>query len=294
MPTSNPAYALGAFDTVNLIVGRLSTVLPGPPPTMQRPYAQEVEMLFDACAFNPADYGLAPDAATQPESSAYCTLGTQFYARWLIQYADPHDLADYYIDLRKSLSGWDLAAHVRAARLAGFDVYSVGIVEQLRAQGYTLGHFPQSFEYSTVGGWVVTRSSGQQSLRYGRIEQMFAGGKLEAPIGTMVIPTFPASSAGPDLREMVLGSEARLGVLTEVTVRVTKLAEHESFHAIFLPDWDAAEAAVRGLAQMKLPLSMLRLSNAHETFTNLSMAGHAGFIGWIERYLAWRGCGDGK
>lgn len=66
----------------------------------------------------------------------------------------------------------------------------------------------------------------------------------------MVIPTF-ASSAGPDLREMVLGSEARLGVLTEVTVRVTKLAEHESFHAIFLPDWDVAEAAVRGLVQMK-------------------------------------------
>ena len=182
------------------------------------------------------------------------------------------------------------------SQLATFGAGTPGpLVEaQLRAQGYTLGHFPQSFEYSTVGGWVVTRSSGQQSLRYGRIEQMFAGGKLEAPIGTMVIPTFPASSAGPDLREMVLGSEARLGVLTEVTVRVTKLAEHESFHAIFLPDWDAAEAAVRGLVQMKLPLSMLRLSNANESFTNLSMAGHAGFIGWIERYLAWRGCGDGK
>ncbi len=169
VPTSNPAYALGAFDTVNLIVGRLSTVLPGPPPTMQRPYAQEVEMLFDACAFNPADYGLAPGAAEQPESSAYCTLGTQFYARWLIQYPDPHDLADYYINLRKSLSGWDLAAHVRAARLAGFDVYSVGIVEQLLARRV-------DWEHVLYGGWDYTESSWGALLR--AMLELHAAGSL--------------------------------------------------------------------------------------------------------------------
>jgi alkyldihydroxyacetonephosphate synthase len=145
-----------------------------------------------------------------------------------------------------------------------------------------------------VGGWVVTRSSGQQSLRYGRIEQMFAGGRFEAPVGTLHIPTLPASSAGPDLREIVLGSEGRFGVLTEVEVRVTRLPEHESFHAVFLPDWDSAEAAVRALAQRRLPLSMLRLNNAGEAEAYLAMAGRGPQIRWLERYLAWRGCDSEK
>lgn len=182
------------------------------------------------------------------------------------------------------------------SQLARFGAGTPGpLVEaQLRAHGYMLGHFPQSFEYATVGGWVVTRSSGQQSLRYGRIEQLFAGGRMETPVGTLDIPTFPASSAGPDLREIVLGSEGRFGVLTEVEVRVTPLPEHESFHAIFLPDWERAEAAVRTLVQRKLPLSMLRLNNAGETRGYLAMAGHTGLIAWLERYLGWRGCTDEK
>lgn len=184
----------------------------------------------------------------------------------------------------------------RPSQLATFGAGTPGpqVEAQLRAHGYTLGHFPQSFEYSTVGGWVVTRSSGQQSLRYGRIEQLFAGGRMETPVGTLSIPTLPAASAGPDLRELVMGSEGRFGVLTEATVRVTPLPEHESFHALFLPHWDAAEAAVRTLVQRKLPLSMLRLSNGIETETNLTLAGHARLIGWLERYLALRGCGAGK
>lgn len=164
----------------------------------------------------------------------------------------------------------------------------------LAAEGYTLGHFPQSFELSTLGGWVVTRSSGQQSLRYGRIEQMFAGGRLETLQGTLDIPTFPASSAGPDLREMVLGSEGRFGVLTEVKVRVTRRAECEEFRAFFLPDWTSASAAIRELAQVKLPLSMLRLSNADETRTQLIMAGHEGQIALLDKYLRLRGAGDGR
>ena len=182
------------------------------------------------------------------------------------------------------------------SQLATFGAGTAGpLVEaQLRARGYTLGHFPQSFEYSTVGGWVVTRSSGQQSLRYGRIEQLFAGGRLEAPVGTLIIPTLPAASAGPDLRELVLGSEGRFGILTEATLRVSPLPEHESFHALFFPRWDAAETAVRELVQKKLPLSMLRLSNGIETETNLTLAGHARLIGWLQRYLSWRGCSEDK
>lgn len=184
----------------------------------------------------------------------------------------------------------------RESQLATFGagVFGPDLEAQLRAHGYTLGHFPQSFEYSTLGGWVVTRSSGQQSLRYGRIEQMFAGGSVETPVGRLDIPTFPASAAGTDLREIVLGSEGRMGILTEVTVRVTPVPDYEAFHAVFFPDWRSAELAVRELAQAKLGLSMLRLSNGVETQTMLALAGHKKLIGALETWLSLRGCKEGK
>jgi alkyldihydroxyacetonephosphate synthase len=182
------------------------------------------------------------------------------------------------------------------SQLARFEAGTPGpqVEAQLRAHGYTLGHFPQSFEFSTVGGWVVTRSSGQQSLRYGRIEQLFAGGRLQAPLGCLDLPTLPASAAGPDLRELVMGSEGRFGILTEVELRVRRAPGHESFHALFFPSWDVAEAGVRELVQAQPGLSMLRLSNAIETRTTLTMAGHPRLIKALGRYLDWRGCGDDK
>lgn len=184
----------------------------------------------------------------------------------------------------------------REAQLAAFGagVFGPDLEAQLRAHGYTLGHFPQSFEYSTLGGWIATRSSGQQSLRYGRIEQLFAGGVVETPAGTLALPTFPASAAGIDLREMVLGSEGRIGIITEATVRVCPLPAHEAFHAVFFANLAQALAAVRALAQARLPLSLLRLSNALETQTMLALAGHARQVAWLERYLALRGCGEEK
>ena len=184
----------------------------------------------------------------------------------------------------------------REARLATFGagVYGPDLEAQLRAHGYTLGHYPQSFEYSTLGGWIATRSSGQQSLRYGRIEQLFAGGEVETPAGTLAIPTFPASAAGIDLREMVLGSEGRIGIITQATVRIAPLPPHEAFHAVFFASWTQAQAAVRALAQAGLQLSMLRLSNALETQTMLTLAGHKKLVRLLERYLSLRGCGEGK
>ncbi len=165
---------------------------------------------------------------------------------------------------------------------------------QLRARGYTLGHFPQSFEYSTLGGWVATRSSGQQSLYYGRIEQLFAGGEVVTPAGKLVLPPFPASAAGPDLRETVLGSEGRLGVITQATVRVSPLPAHETFRGVFFPNFERGMAAVRAMAQARLPLSMLRLSGAEETHTSLMLAGKRQVIALLERYVRWRGAGDEK
>jgi alkyldihydroxyacetonephosphate synthase len=160
--------------------------------------------------------------------------------------------------------------------------------------GLTLGHYPQSFELSTAGGWVATRSSGQQSLRYGRIEQLFHAGRLATPRGMLAVGGWPASSAGPDLREAVLGSEGRLGLLTEVSLRVRPRAAHERFHAVFFPHWEAGSQAVRELAQGGTALSMLRYSSAVETETQLALVeGHERALAWLARYLRWRGVGAG-
>lgn len=180
--------------------------------------------------------------------------------------------------------------------LALFDAGVSGplLEAQLHSHGYTLGHFPQSFEFSTLGGWIATRSSGQQSRRYGRIEQLFAGGRVLQATQALELPPFPASAAGPDLREWVLGSEGRLGIISQAWVNVRSKPAYERFHAIFLPHWQQAVDAARSLAQSDIPFSMLRLSNATETQTLLRQAGHETSIAWLERYLRWRGCGQDK
>jgi alkyldihydroxyacetonephosphate synthase len=184
----------------------------------------------------------------------------------------------------------------RSSLLAVFEAGISGplLEAHLRAHGLTLGHFPQSFELSTLGGWIATRSSGQQSLRYGRIEKLFAGGQLYTPQGVLEIPSFPASAAGPDLRELVLGSEGRLGILTQATVRAAPLPETESFHGFFFPDFASGLAAARKMVQENVPLSMLRLSTPTETATTLALAGHENMIALLEGVLAVRGLGPEK
>ncbi|MEX5747040.1 FAD-binding oxidoreductase [Massilia sp. X63] len=251
--------------------------------------------------------GAAPDGVGYPESAEQVRELLAFAASTgadVIPYGGGTSVAGHLgiIEASRPVLSIDmgrmraLVSLDREAQLATFCAGVAGpdLEAQLRAHGYTLGHFPQSFEYSTLGGWVVTRSSGQQSLRYGRIEGLFAGGRVETPRGTLEIPTFPASSAGIDLREMVLGSEGRLGILTHATVRISRLPQHEAFHAVFFPGWEQAVAAVRELAQARLPLSMLRLSNAVETTTMLTLAGHARLVRLLEGWLSLRGCREGK
>ncbi|WP_338844639.1 FAD-binding oxidoreductase [Massilia sp. W12] len=249
----------------------------------------------------------APDGVAFPESSED--------VRTLLDYASAHQvrLIPYgggtsvvgHLDVPEQGGPVLTVSMARCSRLLNLDreaqlaTFGAGVrgpdlEAQLRAHGYTLGHFPQSFEYATLGGWIVTRSSGQQSLRYGRIENMFAGGRIETPRGTLDIPTFPASSAGTDLREMVLGSEGRLGFLTEATVRVMRSPEFEAFHAIFFPSWDDATHAAQDMLRHKLPLSMMRISNALETETMLTLAGHSRLLGLLKGWLDLRGCRQGR
>jgi len=265
------------------------------------------QSLPDWLAMRSGDFGCFPDGVAQPE--------TREEVAELLAWAQKED-----VDLIPYGGGTSVAGHInplaggrpvltlslaRMNRLLDLDeesqvaTFGAGtpgpLVEaQLLARGYTLGHFPQSFELSTLGGWVASRSSGQQSLRYGRIEQLFAGGHMETLKGGWSIPEFPASSAGPDLREVVMGSEGRLGVITDVKVRVSPLPDRESFHVLFFPDWQRGRAAARALVQQRVNLSMLRLSNGTETETQLALAGHEKMIAWLERYLDLRGSATGK
>ncbi|MBN2549609.1 MAG: FAD-binding oxidoreductase [Anaerolineales bacterium] len=173
------------------------------------------------------------------------------------------------------------------SRLATFGAGVCGpdLEKQLNERGYTLGHFPQSFELSTLGGWIATRSSGQQSYYYGRIEDLFAGGHVETPLGPLDLLPVPASAAGPDLRQVLLGSEGRLGLITRATVRIRPQPEVEAFYGVFFHDWPSGVEAVRQIAQARLPISMARLSNAQETDTTLALAGKDNLILWAKRGL---------
>jgi alkyldihydroxyacetonephosphate synthase len=174
------------------------------------------------------------------------------------------------------------------SRLATIEAGANGpiIEEQLNRQGFTLGHYPQSFELSTLGGWIATRSSGQQSYYYGRIEDLFAGGHVETPLGALELAPVPASAAGPDLRQMVLGSEGRLGVITRATVRVRPMPGEERFYGIFFGSWGEGVQAMREIAQSRAPISMARLSNALETETTLELSGKQRLVEWARRGLS--------
>jgi alkyldihydroxyacetonephosphate synthase len=156
------------------------------------------------------------------------------------------------------------------------------IENQLNKFGYTLGHFPQSFELSTLGGWIATRSSGQQSYYYGRIEDLFKGGHIEAPRGPVELQPFPASAAGQDLKQLFLGSEGRLGFITRAIVAIHPIPEFERFYGVLFRDWENGLRAVRELAQKKLQLSMMRLSDPQETETTLILSGKRNLIRWAE------------
>jgi alkyldihydroxyacetonephosphate synthase len=160
-------------------------------------------------------------------------------------------------------------------RTATFEAGVTGpeLEKVLQSRGCTLGHYPQSHEYSTLGGWIATRSSGQQSYKYGRIEQLFAGGRIDTPSGKLDLPHFPASAAGPDIKEMILGSEGRMGVITQAKVKIRRSPAAEEFHGVFFPSWEQGLEAVRQIAQEEIPVSMLRLSNPQETETTLILSG---------------------
>jgi alkyldihydroxyacetonephosphate synthase len=137
--------------------------------------------------------------------------------------------------------------------------------EQLGALGWTLGHFPDSFTHSTLGGWVATRSSGMQSDKYGDISDIARGMRVVMPGKVLEIRPLPHTSTGPSVREMVLGSEGRLGVITEVTVQVHRIPEVRLILGYLFPSWEASLAAMHEISTSDAHPSITRVSDARET-----------------------------
>ncbi|HEY7978569.1 MAG TPA: FAD-binding oxidoreductase [Rhizomicrobium sp.] len=144
-------------------------------------------------------------------------------------------------------------------------VYGPALDKALRAQNVVLGHYPQSFEFSTLGGWIAHRGAGQQSSRYGRANDWLVSAKLATPRGLLTTEDFPASSAGPRITDLVLGSEGAFGVITEATVHIQPAPKTSLYTGFLFHDFTSGAAAIRLAVQEKLPVSMLRLSDAEET-----------------------------
>jgi alkyldihydroxyacetonephosphate synthase len=138
----------------------------------------------------------------------------------------------------------------------------------LAEQGFTLGHFPQSFEYACIGGFAATRSSGQFSAGYGRFDDMVVGLRVATPQGTVTLGRAPRSAAGPDLRHLFLGSEGVLGVITEVSARIHPAPEQPAVDAWAFPAFADAVSAARRLAQDGPLPTMVRVSDEYETAVN--------------------------
>ena len=261
----------------------------------------------DWIAMHGGDFEVFPDGVAHPQSTADVET--------LLQLASEHDLIVIpfgggtsvagHINPQKGSRPVLTVAMSKMAQLIDLDnesqiaTFGAGtqgpaVEEQLDEHGYRLGHYPQSWELSTLGGWIAARSSGQQSLGYGRIEQMFAGGTLVTPQGILNIADIPASAAGPDLREMMMGTEGRAGIFTEVKMRVQPQPEQELFKVVFLPNWEAGKAVLRQAVQKDIRLSMLRLSNAVETDAHLHLGTSPSQFLAISTYLKARGLDSKK
>jgi alkyldihydroxyacetonephosphate synthase len=178
--------------------------------------------------------------------------------------------------------------------VVGGGMRAVELEERLAPRGFTLGHYPQSFEYVTIGGCAATRSAGQASTGYGRIDDLVVGVRLAAPAGDLELRPQPASAAGPELRRLVVGSEGVLGAITQVAVRVRPVADLTRYEGWMFPSFGAGAEVLRRFEQGGFAPDVARLSDETETRMGLGTAGFGGLrAGALRAYLRARGVSEG-
>lgn len=193
-----------------------------------------------------------------------------------------------------ALRGIEVDERSRTARL-GAGLRGPEAEALLAERGFMLGHFPQSFEYATIGGFAATRSAGQSSSGYGRFDSLVSSIRMITPEGELSTLATPHTSIGPALREVAIGSEGILGVIPDVDVRIRPLPETKRYEAWIVEDFEAGCETVRRLAQSDSLPTIIRVSDVPETDVNLTMAMPAGVAGSaFRRYLKLRSRAGGS
>jgi alkyldihydroxyacetonephosphate synthase len=193
------------------------------------------------------------------------------------------------LDLRR-LDGLEALDRISLTARFGAGLLGPEAERRLAREGLTLGHLPQSFEFSTVGGWVATRSAGQASTGYGRIDELVEGLRLVAPAGEVVGRPLPASAAGPDLRELLVGSEGVFGVICDATLRLRPLPARRRYEGWSFRSFAEGCEAFRALEQADASPDVARLSDDEETHLSVALASGRGGADLIGRtYLRVRG-----
>jgi alkyldihydroxyacetonephosphate synthase len=226
----------------------------------------------------------APDAVVRPSShdevAAVLALAVEHHLA-VVPFGGGTSVTGGLVARREGFAAVLSLDLVRMKRLVAVDHTSMTAVLEpglrgpeaealLAAEGLTLGHYPQSWEYASIGGFAATRSSGQSSAGYGRFDALVVGLAVATPRGTLELGSAPANAAGPDLRQLILGSEGAFGVITSVTVRVRALPELKVYEGWRWPSFADGAAAMRTLAQSGLLPTVIRLSDEAETAINLA------------------------
>jgi alkyldihydroxyacetonephosphate synthase len=244
----------------------------------------------------------APDAVLRPGSEAALRRVLEACAREgvaVVPFGGGTSVVGGVAPLRgehRAVVSLDLGAlcHVRLDRASMTASLGPGLrgpqaESALRAHGFTLGHFPQSFEYATVGGFAATRSAGQASSGYGRFDDLVTSLRMQTPAGELSTLATPHTAAGPSLRQLALGSEGAFGVISEVTARVRPAPRERRYEAWIAPDFASGRELLRELAQGGAMPDVLRLSDEEETRVSLALSSSGGLTARaLDAYLGLR------
>ena len=240
------AYGKGVRDLIRIRKGNLGRV---PDVVLYPGTQQEVEALVDAA--------VEADAVVIPFGG-----GSNIVAALEAEPGETRQVVSVNMGrLRKVLEIDEVSglAHIQAG------VFGPDMEDQLTQRGWTMGHHPDSFVWSTLGGWIATRSSGMQSDKYGDIADIVRGVTMVMPGQVLQLRPLPSSSSGPSVREMVLGSEGRLGIITSVWVNVHRLPEAREIQAYFFPTYEDGLKACQQIVESDAAVMMARVSDPVET-----------------------------
>lgn len=186
------------------------------------------------------------------------------------------------------------------SKIATFEcgIFGPALEKCLSEYGLTLGHFPQSFEYSTLGGWIAARSSGQNSAGYGAIEEMIVSLTIVTPSGEITTRNVPREATGPSIKELIIGSEGILGIITKACIRVSIKPKEKLYFMFAATDFERGMSACRKLVQDGFNFHLLRLSNEEETEAFMAMGKSSNQPGvkqyLIEKYLYYKNINFGS